>query len=66
MNKYLVTSYRWASGETRERQKVEDLVSADKFEVENQDPSIVALFYSDTQDLIAVYTNFDSVVLVTE
>jgi hypothetical protein len=66
VNKYLVKSYRWAGGEIRERVPQNDYVSADRFEVESYESGATALFYSDTQDLIAVYTNFDSVVLVTE
>lgn len=66
MNKYLVTSYRWVGGDVRERRKQEDLVSADTFDVEGYSNGPIALFHTDTGELVGAYTNFESVVLVSE
>lgn len=66
MNKYLVTLSRWTGGPPRERVEGTEIVQAESFTLDGSTAGVHAQFFDESGDLIAAFTQFVSVVKVTE
>jgi hypothetical protein len=66
MNKYLVTLSRWTGGPPRERDETTQTIEAESFAVALSNDGVHAQFFDEMGDLIAAFTQFVSVVKVTE